>query len=77
MYVQCDVGNVVNVRFKDEMRKNGHFADHVQVVHDQNVTHDQKLLHMIKKFELSKNLNKKLILVKNIYLAKFLVKLEK
>ena len=30
-----------------------------------------KMLHMIKKFELSKNLNKKLILVKNIYLAKF------
>ena len=38
-----------------------------------------KMLHMIKNynFELSKNLNKKLILVKNIYLAKFLVKLEK
>ena len=36
-----------------------------------------EMLHMIKKFELSKNLNKKLILVKNIYLAKFLVKLEK
>ena len=36
-----------------------------------------KMLHMIKKFELSKNLNKKLILVKNMYLAKFLVKLEK
>ena len=32
-----------------------------------------KMLHMIKKFELLKNLNKKLILVKNIYLAKFLV----
>ena len=77
MYVQCDVRNVVNVRFKDEMRENGHFTDHVQVAHDQNVAHDQKLLHMIKKFELSKNLNKKLILVKNIYLAKFLVKLEK
>ena len=39
--------------------------------------HMTKMLHMIKKFELSKNLNKKLILVKNIYLAKFLVKLEK
>ena len=39
--------------------------------------HMAKMLHMIKKFELSKNLNKKLILVKNIYLAKFLVKLEK
>ena len=36
-----------------------------------------KMLHVIKKFELSKNLNKKLILVKNINLAKFLVKLEK
>ena len=36
-----------------------------------------KMLHMIKKFELSKNLNKTLILVKNIYLAKFLVKIEK
>ena len=48
MYVQCDVGNVVNVQFKDEMRENGHFTDHVQVVHDQNVAHDQKLLHMIK-----------------------------
>ena len=66
MYVQCDVGNVVNVRFKDEMRENGHFTDHVQVAHDQNVAHDQKLLHMIKKllhmikkFELSKNLKKK------------------
>ena len=34
-----------------------------------------KILHMIKKFELLKNLNKKLILVKNIYLAKFLVKI--
>ena len=62
---------MVNVRFKDEMRENGHFTDHVQVAHDQNVAHDQKLLHMIKKFE------QKLILVKNIYLAKFLVKLEK
>ena len=39
--------------------------------------HMTKMLHMIKKFELSKNLNKKLILVKNIYLAKFLVRLEK
>ena len=77
MYVQCDVGYVVNVRFKDETKANRHFTDHVQVAHDQNVAHDQKLLHMIKKFELSKNLNKKLILVKNIYLAKFLVKLEK
>ena len=77
MYVQCDVGNVVNVQFKDETKENNHFTVHVQVAHDQNVAHDQKLLHMIKKFELSKNLNKKLILVKNIYLAKFLVKLEK
>ena len=74
MYVQCDVGNVMNVWFKGEIRENKHFTDHVQVAH---VAHDQKLLHMIKKFELSKNLNKKLILVKNIYLAKFLVKLEK
>ena len=70
MYVQCDVRNVVNVRFKDEMRENRHFTDHVQVAHDQNVAHDQK-------FELMKNLNKRLILVKNMYLAKFLVKLEK
>ena len=77
MYEQCDVGNMMNVWFKGEIRKNRHFTDHVQVAHDQNVAHDQKLLHMIKKFELSKNLNKKLILVKNIYLAKFLVKLEK
>ena len=43
VYVQCDVGNVVNVRFKDEMRENGHFTDHVQVVPDQNVAHDQKI----------------------------------
>ena len=42
-----------------------------------NLTKMTKMLHMIKKFELSKNLNKKLILVKNIYLAKFVVKLEK
>ena len=77
VYVQCDVGNVMNVWFKGEIRENRHFTDHVQVAHDQNVAHDQKLLHMIKKFELSKNLNKKLILVKNIHLAKFLVKLEK
>ena len=56
--------------FKGEIRENRHFTDHVQVAHDQ-------MLHMIKKFELSKNLNKKLILVKNMYLAKFLVKLEK
>ena len=69
MYVQCDVGNVMNVRFKDETKENRHFTDHVQVAHDQNAAHDQK-------FELLKNLNKKLILVKNIYLAKFLVKLE-
>ena len=73
MYVQCDVENVMNVWFKGEIRENRHFTDHVLVAHDQNVAHDQKLLHMIKKFELSKNLNKKLILVKNIYLAKFLV----
>ena len=33
--------------------------------------HMAKKLHMAEKFELSKNLNKKLILVKNIYLAKF------
>ena len=39
MYGQCDVGNVVNVRFKDEMREIRHFADHVQVAHDQNVAH--------------------------------------
>ena len=37
VYVQCDVGNVVNVRFKDEIRENRHFTDHVQVAHDQNV----------------------------------------
>ena len=43
MYVQCAVGNVVNVQFKEEMRENGHFTDHVQVVHDQNVAHDQKI----------------------------------
>ena len=43
MYVQCDVGNVVNVRFKDETKENRHFTDHVQVAHDQNVTHDQKI----------------------------------
>ena len=36
-----------------------------------------EMLQMAKKFELSENLNKKLILVKNIYLAIFLVKLEK
>ena len=72
VYVQCDVGNVVNVRFKDETKENRHFTDYVQVSHDQNVAHDQN-----KRFELLKNLNKKLILVKNIYLAKFLVKLEK
>ena len=36
-----------------------------------------KMLHMAEKFELTENLNKKLILVKNMYLAKFLVKLEK
>ena len=29
MYVQRNVGNVVNVRFKDEMRANGHVTDHV------------------------------------------------
>ena len=49
MYVQCDVGNVMNVWFKGEIRENRHFTDHVQVAHDQNVAHDQKLLHMIKK----------------------------
>ena len=70
MYVQCDVGNVMNVWFKGEIRENRHFTDHVQVAHDQNVAHDQKIW-IIEKFE------QKLILVKNIYLAKFLVKLEK
>ena len=44
MYVQCDVGNVVNVQVKDEMRENRHFTDHVQVAHDQNVAHDQTIL---------------------------------
>ena len=43
MYVQCNVRNVVNVRFKDEMRENKHFTDHVQAAHDQNVGHDQKI----------------------------------
>ena len=43
MYVQCDVGNVVNVQFKDETKENRHFIDHVQVAHDQNVAHDQKI----------------------------------
>ena len=43
MYVQCDVGNVMNVQFKDETKKNRHFTDHVQVAHDQNVAHDQKI----------------------------------
>ena len=32
------------------MRGNGHFTDHVQVVHDRNVAHDQKIL-IIEKFE--------------------------
>ena len=50
MYVQCDVGNVLNVWFKDEIRENSHFTDHVQVAHDQNVAHDQKI-RIIKKFE--------------------------
>ena len=77
MYVQCDVGNVVNVRFKDEMRENGHFTDHVQVAHDQNVAHDQKLLHMIENFDGRKILTEKLILVKNMYLAKSSIKFEK
>ena len=65
MYVQCDAGNVVNVRFKDEMREMG-------ILQIMCRLHMTKMLHMIKKFELLKNLNKKLILVKNIYLAKFL-----
>ena len=43
MYVQCEVGNVVNVRFRDEIKANRHFTDHVQVAHDQNVAHDQKI----------------------------------
>ena len=43
MYVQCDVGNVMNVRFKDEIMENGHVTDHVQVAHDQNVAHGQKI----------------------------------
>ena len=60
MYVQCDVGNVMNVWFKGEIRENRHFTDHVQVAHDQNVAHDQKLLQMIKKFELSKKFEQKI-----------------
>ena len=43
MYVWCNVGNVVNVQFKDEIRENEHVTDHVQVAHDQNVAHDQKI----------------------------------
>ena len=43
MFVQCDVRNVMNVCFKDEIRENKHFTDHVQVAHDQNVAHDQKI----------------------------------
>ena len=50
MHVQCNVGNVVNVQFKDETRENRHFTDHVQVAHEQNVAHDQKIW-IIKKFE--------------------------
>ena len=37
VYVQCDVGNVVNVWFKGEIRENRHFTDHVQVAHDQKI----------------------------------------
>ena len=70
VYEQCDVGNMMNVWFKGEIRKIGNLQIMCRL-------HMTKMLHMIKKFELSKNLNKKLILVKNIYLAKFLVKLEK
>ena len=61
MYVQCDVGNVMNVRFKDETKKIG-------ILQIMCRLHMTKMLHMIKKFELSKNLNKKLILVKKIYI---------
>ena len=43
MYEQSDVGNVVNVRFKDETRENRHFRDDVEVAHDQNVVRDQKI----------------------------------
>ena len=43
MYVQCDVGNVMNVRFKDKIRENKHVTDHMQVAHNQNVLHDQKI----------------------------------
>ena len=43
IYVQCDVGNVMNVQFKGEIRENRHFTDHVQVAHDQTVAHDQKI----------------------------------
>ena len=50
MYVQCDVGNVMNVWFKGEIRENRHLTDHVQVAYDQNVAHDQKIW-IIKKFE--------------------------
>ena len=52
------------------MKENGHFTDHVQVAHDQTVAHDQKLLHMIKNFDGREILTEKLILVKNMYLAK-------
>ena len=50
MYEQCDVGNMMNVWFKGEIRKNRQFTDHVQVAHDQNVAHDQKIW-IIEKFE--------------------------
>ena len=39
--MQCDVGNVMNVRFKGEITKNRQFGDHVPLAHDQ-------MLHMIK-----------------------------
>ena len=50
VYEQCDVGNMMNVWFKGEIRKNRQFTDHVQVAHDQNVAHDQKIW-IIEKFE--------------------------
>ena len=48
MYEQYDVGNMMNVWFKGEIRKNRQFTD--QRLHDQNVAHDQKIW-IIEKFE--------------------------
>ena len=53
---ECHARNMMNARFKGEIRKNRHLPEHLPEAHARTVAHDQKLLHMIKKFESARKL---------------------